>query len=552
MNLVMALGSQPLGDVKQAAGKEPVNIILQLPFADRSQVGRLGDLPISTPQNVTVPLRELGRFVEQEEDDIIYHKDLRGVEYVVADVGGRLAAPVYGMMQVQDILKERAYITPDGQYLLDNIEWMGPPSDDTRSAFEWAGEWTVTYETFRDMGAAFMVALALIYFLVVIEFKNFRIPAVIMAPIPLTLLGIIPAHWLADAEFTATSMIGWIALAGIIVRNSILLVDFTIHEVQAGTSLEEAVVRACKTRTRPIIITALALVGGSSVILTDPIFQGMAISLAAGVIVSTVLTLDVIPPRTCKARESLYAVAGVEAPPPTRVCQQFEGTVSAGEDEKPRKKLSDRLIPLWSAFITVLFTLIGVIGGIIRWLLGLFRRRKEPSAAAPPPPAAPPAPKPEPAPVPPPPAPEARVTPEPTPEEELFAQEPLARETVAEPVPSVPETRAEPEPAPEEELFAQEPLAREAAPEAETEPARARGTAEKERFDEIIETGQASEEDLELISAPIQPAKEQVSPEEKKPESLIRDVLEESEHKPRKRRGIRLRDTSSDSDDGLN
>jgi hypothetical protein len=481
-------------------------------------------LPISTPQNVTVPLRELGTFVEQEEDDIIYHKDLRGVEYVVADVGGRLAAPVYGMMQVQDILKERAYITPDGEYLLDNIEWMGPPSDDTKSAFEWAGEWTVTYETFRDMGAAFMVALALIYFLVVIEFKNFRIPAVIMAPIPLTLLGIIPAHWLADAEFTATSMIGWIALAGIIVRNSILLVDFTIHEVQAGTSLEEAVVRACKTRTRPIVITALALVGGSSVILTDPIFQGMAISLAAGVMVSTVLTLVVIPLSTCKARESLYAVAGMDVPPPTKVCRQFEGATGlAEEEEKPRRKLSDRLIPLWSAFITVLFTLIGLIGGIIRWLLGFFRRRKEPTAAPPPPPAAPPAPKPEPAPEPPPPAPQ-------------------------------PQARAEPESAPEEELFAQEPLARKAVPETEQVPARERGqgAAEKERFDDIIETGQASEEDLELISAPIQPAKEQASPEEKRPESLIRDVLEESEHKPRKRRGIRLRDTSSDSDDGLN
>ena len=522
-NLVMALGSQPLGDVKQAAGKEPVNIILQLPFADRSQVGRLGDLPISTPENVTVPLRELGTFVEQKEDDIIYHKDLRGVEYVVADVGGRLAAPVYGMMQVQNILREKAYITPDGAYLLDNIEWMGPPPDDTKSAFEWAGEWTVTYETFRDMGAAFMVALALIYFLVVIEFKNFRIPAVIMAPIPLTLLGIIPAHWLADAEFTATSMIGWIALAGIIVRNSILLVDFTIHEVQAGTSLEEAVVRACKTRTRPIVITALALVGGSSVILTDPIFQGMAISLAAGVMVSTVLTLVVIPLSTCKARESLYAVAGMEVPPPTKVCQQFEGARSADEEEKPRRKLSDKLIPIWSAFITVLFTLIGLVGGIIRWLFGFFRRRKEPSAAPPPPPAAPPAPKPEPAPEPPPsaPPPEARAAPEPA-------------------------------PTPEEELFAQEPLAREVVPETEQAPVKEQGFAEKDRFDDIIETGQASEEDLELISAPIQPAKEQVSSEEKKPESLIRDVLEESEHKPRKRRGIRLRDTSSDSDDGLN
>ena len=137
------------------------------------------------------------------------------------------------------------------------------------------------------MGAAFMVALVLIYILVVWEFGNFRIPLVIMAPIPLTLLGIIPAHFVMfelglGGEFTATSMIGWIALAGIIVRNSILLVDFSIHEIQQGVPVAEAVIRACKTRTRPILITALALVAGSSVIITDPIFQGMAISLLSG------------------------------------------------------------------------------------------------------------------------------------------------------------------------------------------------------------------------------------------------------------------------------
>jgi hypothetical protein len=370
------------------------------------------------------------------------------------------------------------------------------------------------------MGAAFILALALIYFLVVVEFKNFRIPAVIMAPIPLTLLGIIPAHWLAGAEFTATSMIGWIALAGIIVRNSILLVDFTIHEVRAGTSLEEAVVRACKTRTRPIIITALALVGGSSVILTDPIFQGMAISLAAGVMVSTVLTLVVIPLSTCKARESLYAVAGVEVPPPTKISRQSEATAPV-EDEGPRRKLSDRLIPLWSAFITVLFAVIGVIGGIIRWLLGFFRKKKKAIEAAPPP-SAPPAPKP--------------ATPPPEPPS---------------PAPAPEARTAEPQGTPEDELFSQEPLARQPVREIEPGPVE-KGAVEKERFDDIIETGQASEEDIDLISAPIQPAHEQASPEDKKPESLIKDVLEESENKPRKRRGIRLRDTSSDSDDGLN
>jgi len=142
---------------------------------------------------------------------------------------------------------------------------------------------------------AFGAAMVLIYILVVWEFGNFIVPAVIMAPIPLTLLGIIPGHWIKDAEFTATSMIGWIALAGIIVRNSILLVDYSIHEVLKGTDIQDAVILACKTRTRPIMITALALVAGSFVILDDPIFEGMAISLMAGVLVSTLLTLIVIP-----------------------------------------------------------------------------------------------------------------------------------------------------------------------------------------------------------------------------------------------------------------
>jgi len=145
------------------------------------------------------------------------------------------------------------------------------------------------------MGIAFGVALVAIYILVVWQFGNFILPMIIMAPIPLTLLGIVPGHWLLGAQFTATSMIGFIALAGIIVRNSILLVDFSIQEVARGERVEEAVVNACKTRTRPIVITALALVAGSSVILTDPIFQGMAVSLLFGVLISTILTLIVIP-----------------------------------------------------------------------------------------------------------------------------------------------------------------------------------------------------------------------------------------------------------------
>jgi predicted RND superfamily exporter protein len=203
------------------------------------------------------------------------------------------------MSAVDDLLLR--YQTLDGTQLQG--EYLGPPKNQNIPGFEWAGEWTVTYETFRDMGMAFAVALVVIYMLVVWQFGNFVIPAIIMAPIPLTLLGIVPGHWLFNAEFTATSMIGWIALAGIIVRNSILLVDFTVQEYAKGVPFFDAVINSCASRTRPIMITAFALVGGASVILLDPIFQGMAISLLFGVLISTVLTLIVIPLGTLSAGE---------------------------------------------------------------------------------------------------------------------------------------------------------------------------------------------------------------------------------------------------------
>jgi len=297
-NLTMAMGGYKLGDVKQGNVLDPTYIVLQVPLSVRASVGRLYELPIPAADGNTIPLAELGRFSLVDQDPVVYHKDLRPVEYVVGDAVGEYAAPIYGMFEVQDLLKD--YVTPDGVKLSGN--YIGPPEDNGKSAFEWTGEWTVTYETFRDMGAAFAVALILIYILVVWEFGNFIVPGVIMAPIPLTLIGIIPGHMLLGAEFTATSMIGFIALAGIIVRNSILLVDFSINQVKAGTDVHDAVILSCKTRTRPIIITALALVLGSFVILFDPIFQGMAISLLFGVLVSTLLTLVVIPLGCISAR----------------------------------------------------------------------------------------------------------------------------------------------------------------------------------------------------------------------------------------------------------
>ena len=390
-NLAMALGGTELGDVKMRAGHEPVNIVIQVPLAERSQIDRLGDLPVRSNSGFTVPLRELGTFERVPEDDIIYRKDLRAVEYVVADVGGNLAAPVYGMLQVQNLIKEMDYAAPDG--VQPKSYWLGPPPTDQVSGYEWAGEWTVTYETFRDMGAAFGVALVLIYILVVWEFGNFRIPLVIMAPIPLTLLGIIPAHWLMfqlglGGEFTATSLIGWFALAGIIVRNSILLVDFSIHEVQKGVPVAEAVIRACKTRTRPILITALALVAGSSVIFTDPIFQGMAISLASGVLVSTILTLIVIPLGCVAASRDLCEVAVASAPPGVTVpCSEGEPAPAAGA--RPTAAGGGRLAHVFSKIGGVLMLILYAFRGIFLllydWIKGMLKRSKPPSGGGAPP-----------------------------------------------------------------------------------------------------------------------------------------------------------------------
>ncbi len=378
-NLSMAMGGYKLGDIKKENGLDPTYIVIQVPLSTRAQITRLGDLPIPTGEGKTIPLTELGRFEQVDQDPVIYHKDLRPVEYVVGEAVGRLAAPIYGMFEIQDLLDN--YVTPDGETM--SGEYLGPPEDNGKSAFEWTGEWTVTYETFRDMGAAFGVALILIYILVVWEFGNFIVPAVIMAPIPLTLIGIIPGHWLMNAEFTATSMIGFIALAGIIVRNSILLVDFSMHKVSQGVEVREAVIQACKTRTRPIMITAFALVGGSSVILTDPIFQGMAISLLFGVLVSTLLTLMVIPLGCISARSVFCSTSGGEP------CQD-DSANEVKQSKLNRIKIVDvafgLLRLLLMLFKAVLFKLyqysVSAIFTIIEWYQARKAKKSTPATTA--------------------------------------------------------------------------------------------------------------------------------------------------------------------------
>ncbi|HNI77027.1 MAG TPA: efflux RND transporter permease subunit, partial [Giesbergeria sp.] len=214
------------------------------------------------------------------------------VNFVVADMAGRVDSPLYGMFQARSAI---AQITaPDGGKVEEFF--IRQPSDAWRGyALKWDGEWQITYETFRDMGAAYAVGLILIYLLVVAQFGSYLTPLIIMAPIPLTIIGVMPGHALLGAQYTATSMIGMIALAGIIVRNSILLVDFINLQVREGVPFERAIVHSAITRAQPIVLTGLAAMVGAFFILDDPIFNGLAISLIFGIAVSTVLTLVVIP-----------------------------------------------------------------------------------------------------------------------------------------------------------------------------------------------------------------------------------------------------------------
>ncbi len=304
----MALEGEPIGLVHIPKEKSPVQIVLRLPRAERTGLEHFGEIALRGASAASaaarprpggaeggagglVPLSELLRIEETVQDKAIYHKNQKPVVYVVGDVGGGAESPVYGVLDVGRQLE--AYRPAEG-YVIEQFYATQPWSEE-RLSLKWDGEWHITYETFRDMGLAFAAAMLLIYLLIVGEFQSFLTPVVIMAPIPLTLIGIVPGHWLTGSYFTATSMIGFIALAGIIVRNSILLVDFIESERREGVPLEEAVVRAGAIRTRPILLTAAALMVGAFVIILDPIFQGLAVSLLFGVGAATLLTLVVIP-----------------------------------------------------------------------------------------------------------------------------------------------------------------------------------------------------------------------------------------------------------------
>jgi multidrug efflux pump subunit AcrB len=285
----MALTGADVTPLHDGNSKYEVPVTVVLPAERQANLDEMLKLTLRAPDGALVPLAELVRVSANERDRAAYRKDLLPVVYVVADEAGRLDSPLYGLFAA------RAKIFGEASPQLHEY-FISQPTDPYRAyAVKWDGEWQVTYETFRDMGLAYAVGLVLIYLLVVAQFRSYVVPLVIMAPIPLTVIGVMPGHALLGAQFTATSMIGMIALAGIIVRNSILLVDFVNQRLADGLPLAEAVMQSAAARAKPIALTALAAMIGAGFILDDPIFNGLAISLIFGILVSTLLTLVVIP-----------------------------------------------------------------------------------------------------------------------------------------------------------------------------------------------------------------------------------------------------------------
>ena len=287
-----ALSGMDAAYLHDAQSKLPVPVRLQLPQVSQVGLDQILALPMRAANGRLVPLSELVQVEHGVIDKPLFTKDLMSVSYVFGDMAGKLDSPLYGLFAIRPNLKNAVLPAMGelGEY------WIRQPQDPYRQyAIKWDGEWQITYETFRDMGAAYGVGLILIYLLVVAQFRSYLTPLVIMAPIPLTIIGVMPGHALLQSQFTATSMIGMIALAGIIVRNSILLVDFIELQVKTGMAFKEAVVQSAAVRAQPIALTGLAAMIGAFFILDDPIFNGLAISLIFGILVSTLLTLVVIP-----------------------------------------------------------------------------------------------------------------------------------------------------------------------------------------------------------------------------------------------------------------
>jgi multidrug efflux pump subunit AcrB len=290
-SLSIALSGMSGGIIHYEKEKEPVELFLRLPLSERADPAALKRINVPAADGSLVPLAALVRTEMKTAEKTIYHKNLKRVTYVTGDVAGAKESPLYAILELKEKIKQLQLA--EG-YELKQYSAVQPWLEDKYS-MKWDGEWHITYEVFRDLGIAFGAVLILIYVLVVAWFRSFVTPLVIMAPIPLTLIGILPAHWIFNVFFTATSMIGFIALAGIIVRNSILLVDFVQMEWRDRGDLRLALITAGAVRLRPIVLTAAAVVVGSFVMLFDPIFQGLAIAMMFGAVAATGLTLIAVP-----------------------------------------------------------------------------------------------------------------------------------------------------------------------------------------------------------------------------------------------------------------
>ncbi len=290
-SLQMALGGHEVAQLYQEKEHEQVGIVLRFKEMERSRVNDLKKVNILSQTGQVVALGDVVEVEEGLQDKSIYRKNQKRVVYVTADIAGKLESPVYGILNMSENLGQIQL--PEGYTLTEEFTQQPFTQDDY--SLKWDGEWQITYEVFRDLGTAFAVVLLVIYLLIIGWFQNFKVPFVMMISIPLSLVGILIGHWLMGAFFTATSMIGMIALAGIMVRNAILLIDFINLRLADGVPLKEAVIEAGAVRTTPILLTAGTVVIGAVVILFDPIFQGLAISLMGGSIASTFLTLVIVP-----------------------------------------------------------------------------------------------------------------------------------------------------------------------------------------------------------------------------------------------------------------
>ena len=290
-NVRAALSGVPVGILHRPATVDQIDIVLQLPEKDKSSIENVLSMKVVNKQGMAIPIGDLVKVTEDTKAKSISRKDQERVVYVTADVAGKLESPIYAM---SDVSKQLSKVKlPEGYQLKET--YTKQQNKDENFTLKWDGEWQITYEVFRDLGVAFLFVLIIIYVLIVAWFQNFITPLVQLSAIPLSLIGIILGHWIMGAYFSAPSMIGFIALAGIMVRNSILIIDFIDLRLKEGIPLKQAIIESGAVRTTPILLTAGGVVIGAIVILFDPIFQGLAISLIGGTITSTVLTLIVVP-----------------------------------------------------------------------------------------------------------------------------------------------------------------------------------------------------------------------------------------------------------------